>query len=173
VIPIALAVIGWPLAGAYAVETAAEDDAQAGYSWDSEAAPLAFDTRIEGRRIPDYLRDLLEDARQLGAENAGGLPPPATLSQLRHRAEDDSDQLNQVLRSEAYYNGRVSASVRQAAGGDFNVVYVVALGPRHDDPQFQDRLRDYPAGGEALLGNRRGTRPRTRARGRRRERIID
>ncbi|MCF8469994.1 MAG: autotransporter assembly complex protein TamA [Parvibaculum sp.] len=172
VIPIALAIIAWPLAGAVAVETAAEDDAQAGYSWDSEAAPLSFDTRIEGRRIPDYLRDLLEDARQLGTENAGGLPPPATLSQLRRRAEEDADRLNEVLRSDAYYNGRVSASVRQAAGGDFNVVYVVALGPRMMIRSFKIVYSDYPAGGEALpeTGAELGLEPERAAKA---ERIID
>ncbi len=172
VIAIALAVIVWPLAGAYAVETAAEDEAQTGYSWDSEAAPLAFDTRIEGRRIPDYLRDLLEDARQLGTETGGGLPPPATLSQLRRRAEDDAVRLNEVLRSEAYYNGRVSASVRQAAGGDFNVVYVVALGPRMMIRSFKIDYSDYPAGGEALpeTGAELGLEPERAAKA---DRIID
>ncbi|MEQ8268401.1 MAG: autotransporter assembly complex family protein [Parvibaculum sp.] len=120
------------------------------YSWEAPPAGLSFTTHITGRRIPDYLRTLMEDARQLGSGAADGPPPPATLSQLRRRAEEDAKRLNEVLRSEAYYNGSVSASVRQAAGGDFEVVYRATLGPRTMIESFAIVYSGHPDGGEGL-----------------------
>ena len=108
----------------------AETDAASGFSWERPANGLNFSARITGRRIPDYLRDLLENARELRPGMEDGPPPPATLAQLRRRAQEDEKRLEEVLKSEAYYGGRVTTSVRQAQGGNFEVVYFVSLGTR-------------------------------------------
>lgn len=152
---------------------AAEEPGEAApYSWDAPEAGLTFTTQIRGRRIPDYLRALMEDARQLGSGAADGPPPPATLAQLRRRADEDAKRLNEVLRSEAYYNGSVSSSVRQAAGGDFEVVYFVVVGPRTMIRSFKIAYSDYNQGGEGLPtdGSELGLQPERAARA---ERVID
>lgn len=119
-----------------------------GFSWERPADGLDFSSRVTGRRIPDYLRALLENARELRPDIADGPPPPATLSQLRRRAEEDEKRLEDVLKSEAYYSGRVSASVRQAQGGAFEVVYFVSLGTRTMIERFDITYSDHAGGGE-------------------------
>ncbi len=118
------------------------------YSWDEARDGIRFTTRVEGRRIPDYLRDLLEEARQLGADTPDGPPPPATLAQLRRRAQEDDKRLDEVLRSEGYYNGSISSSVRQAQGGDFEAVYLVILGTRTMIETFDIVYSGHEGGGE-------------------------
>lgn len=119
-----------------------------GFSWERPANGLDFTTRITGRRIPDYLRDLLENARELRPDVEDGPPPPATLAQLRRRAQEDEKRLEEVLKSEAYYNGRIATSVRQAQGGAFEVVYFVSLGTRTMIERFDISYSDYPGGGD-------------------------
>jgi translocation and assembly module TamA len=95
-----------------------------------------------------------------------GPPPPATLAQLRRRAQEDEKRLEEVLKSEAYYGGRVTTSVRQAQGGNFEVVYFVSLGTRTMIERFQITYSDYASGGDGrpstgaelgLLPNRAAT----------------
>ncbi|MFN3626497.1 MAG: autotransporter assembly complex protein TamA [Parvibaculum sp.] len=144
----------------------AETDAANGFSWERPANGLNFSARITGRRIPDYLRDLLENARELRPGMEDGPPPPATLAQLRRRAQEDEKRLEEVLKSEAYYGGRVTTSVRQAQGGDFEVVYFVSLGTRTMIERFEISYSDYAGGGDGrpstgaelgLLPNRAAT----------------
>ena len=153
-------------------ETAAEADGEARYSWDEAREGITFTTRIAGRRIPDYLRDLLENARQLGTDAPDGPPPPATLAQLRRRAQEDEKRLDEVLRSEAYYNGSISSSVRQAEGGDFEVVYLVILGTRTMIESFDIAYSGYDGGGEGrpATGAELGLEPNRAATA---QRIID
>lgn len=144
----------------------AETDAASGFSWERPANGLNFSARITGRRIPDYLRDLLENARELRPGMEDGPPPPATLAQLRRRAQEDEKRLEEVLKSEAYYGGRVTTSVRQAQGGNFEVVYFVSLGTRTMIERFEITYSDYASGGDGrpstgaelgLLPNRAAT----------------
>lgn len=144
----------------------AETDSANGFSWERPANGLNFSARITGRRIPDYLRDLLENARELHPGMEDGPPPPATLAQLRRRAQEDEKRLEEVLKSEAYYGGRVTTSVRQAQGGNFEVVYFVSLGTRTMIERFEITYSDYASGGDerpstgaelGLLPNRAAT----------------
>jgi len=137
-------------APAYAEETA-ESGAGDTYSWEQPETAIAFTTRIEGRRIPDYLRDLMKNARMLRPDAEDGVPPPTTLAQLRRRAKEDESHLKEAMRSEAYYNGSVSASVRQGQGGAFEVVYLVTLGPRTMIRNFTMQYGEYPDGGPGLV----------------------
>ncbi|ABS62007.1 surface antigen (D15) [Parvibaculum lavamentivorans DS-1] len=151
---------------------AADEDEASAYSWDRTEAGLDFTTEVRGRRIPDYLRDLLEDARQVRPDVQDGPPPPTTLSQLRRRAAEDAKRLEEVLASEAYYNGSVAHSVRQAAGGSFEVVYFVILGERSMIRNFDIVYSGHPEGGEGLprTGAELGLEPGKAARA---ERIIE
>ncbi|MFN4353495.1 autotransporter assembly complex protein TamA [Parvibaculum sp.] len=126
----------------------AEANGANGFSWERPANGLDFSSRVTGRRIPDYLRDLLENARELRPDAEDGPPPPATLAQLRRRAQEDEKRLQEVLKSEAYYSGRVTTSVRQAQGGAFEVVYFVSLGTRTMIDRFDITYSDYPGGGD-------------------------
>lgn len=114
--------------------------------WERAPGALSFTTRVTGRRIPDPLRAQLEEARELTPDIEDGVPPPSTLAQLRRRAQEDSRRLVAVLRSEAYYNGRVTPLVREAAGGTFEVVYEVVLGQRAMIGSFRIVYPDLPAG---------------------------
>ncbi|MCW5725845.1 autotransporter assembly complex family protein [Parvibaculum sp.] len=141
-------------------------------SWDRPQAALDFTTRVTGRRIPDEMREMLEDARQLGVDLPDAPPPPTTLAQLRRRAQDDSRRLVEVLRSEAYYNGRVEVSVREAAGGGFDVIYHVVTGQRAMIRSFAISYPDLPDGADGLPqdGAALGLQPERAARA---QRIID
>lgn len=145
-----IAALTLPLLALAAAARADEPEAGSanGFSWERPADGLDFSTRITGRRIPDYLRDLLENARELRPDVEDGPPPPATLAQLRRRAQEDEKRLEEVLKSEAYYNGRIATSVRQAQGGAFEVVYFVSLGTRTMIERFDISYSDYPGGGD-------------------------
>lgn len=145
-----IAALALPLLALAAPARADEPEAGSanGFSWERPADGLDFTTRITGRRIPDYLRDLLENARELRPDVEDGPPPPATLAQLRRRAQEDEKRLEEVLKSEAYYNGRIATSVRQAQGGAFEVVYFVSLGTRTMIERFDIAYSDYPGGGD-------------------------
>ncbi len=103
---------------------------------------LAFATRVEGTNIPDDLRSLLADNIQLGK---GRAPSPATLGLLRRRATEDAARLNDVLRSEAYYNGRVDVVIEEAQGGRFDVAFRVTPGPRTTIRSFIIHYADSPS----------------------------
>lgn len=118
------------------------------------ARELTFETVIEGRKIPDYIRSLLEQTITLGKE---GVPPPLSVGQLRRRGMEDEDLLEKVLRSEAYYKGRVTSSLREGTGGIFQVVYTVRMGTRAMIDTFDiiyedkpDDMADLPATGAAF-----------------------
>jgi len=103
---------------------------------------LQFSTKIEGAKIPDDIRKQLNDSIQLGRKDT---VRPVTLAQLRRRATEDAERLIKVLRSEAYYNGEVTSSVRQAVGGKFQVVYLISMGPRTLINSFKILYIDAPA----------------------------
>lgn len=132
-------------------------------------AQLDFNTRVEGTKIPDDLRALLEGNIQLGK---GKAPSPSTLGQLRRRAAEDADRLNDVLRSEAYYNGRVEVAIQEAQGGRFDVIFQVALGPRTMIHSFEIVYADRPSDMAALPqdGAALGLKPGRAARA---QRVID
>lgn len=106
----------------------------------SSERSLDFSTEIRGPRIPDYLQKLMEDSVQLGKT---GTPVP-TLAQLRRRAIEDEKRIDRVLRSEAYYNGRISSSIRQENGGAYKVVFDVDLGERTMIESFDIVYADHP-----------------------------
>jgi translocation and assembly module TamA len=142
--------------------------------WERERTALSFTTRVAGRRLPDDLKAMLEEARTLEADAEDGVPPPATLSQLRRRAREESQRLVQVLHSEAYYNGRITPLVREAAGGGFEVVYQVTLGQRAMIRSFKIVYPDLAGGADADAlprdGAALGLKPQRAARA---ARIID
>ncbi|MGX1197555.1 BamA/TamA family outer membrane protein [Parvibaculum sp. MBR-TMA-1.3b-4.2] len=112
---------------------------------DASAAPtgersLDFSTEVRGPRIPDYLTKLMEDSVQLGKTDT----PVPTLAQLRRRAIEDEKRIDRVLRSEAYYNGRISSSIRQETGGAYKVVFDVDLGERTMIESFDIVYADHP-----------------------------
>ncbi|MEN6542459.1 autotransporter assembly complex family protein [Parvibaculum sp.] len=103
---------------------------------------IAFATRVTGANIPDNLLSLLTDNMQLGK---GRAPSPTTLGQLRRRAAEDASRLNEVLRSEAYYNGRVDVEISEAQGGRFDVAFKVTPGPRTMIRSFTIHYADNPS----------------------------
>lgn len=132
------------------------------------SAPV-FATSVAGAKIPDELRSMLTDNIQLGK---GKAPSPATLGQLRRRATEDATRLNEVLRSEAYYNGRVDVEIVEAQGGRFDVVFNVTLGTRSMIRSFAINYADNPSD-LALLprdGKALGLKPNRAARA---QRVID
>lgn len=136
---------------------------------DPPQAGVSFGTRVEGVKIPDDLRALLTDAIQLGK---GKAPPPPTLGQLRRRAAADADRLNDVLRSEGYYNGSVDPVIQEQAGGRFDVAFHVALGPRTMIRSFAIVYPDHPSDEASLPhdGAALGLKPQRAARA---QRVID
>ncbi len=132
------------------------------------SAPV-FATSVAGAKIPDELRGMLTDNIQLGK---GKAPSPATLGQLRRRATEDATRLNEVLRSEAYYNGRVDVEIVEAQGGRFDVVFNVTRGTRSMIRSFAINYADNPSD-LALLprdGKALGLKPNRAARA---QRVID
>lgn len=112
------------------------------------AANFQFATRIEGEKLPDEIRALLDDTMALGKEQAS--VKPTTLGQLRRRAVEEADKLNDVLRSEAYYNGRVEPVIEEGKGGRFDLTYRVTLGPRTMIRSFTIIYADNPSDAASL-----------------------
>jgi translocation and assembly module TamA len=107
-----------------------------------------FATRVEGEKLPDDIRALLNETMELGKEKDRARP--ATLGQLRRRASEEADKLNDVLRSEAYYNGRVEPVIEEAKGGRFDLTYRVTLGPRTMIRSFAIVYADNPSDAATL-----------------------
>lgn len=107
---------------------------------------LDFSVEIRGPRIPDYLQSLMESSVQLDKSKT----PVLTLAQLRRRAREDEDRINRVLRSEAYYNGHISSSIRQENGGGYKVVFNVDLGERTMIERFDIAYTDNPEDADKL-----------------------
>jgi len=108
---------------------------------------LQFSASVEGSKIPDDIRAKLEDSVELERKDT---IRPVAYAQLRRRANEDAVRLNKVLRSEAYYNGEVSVSIRQTDAGRLRVVYTVSMGPRTFIRSFRILYTDSPPD-EALL----------------------
>ena len=119
---------------------------------DPEAASAApsfkFDTHVEGKKLPDEIRAMLEETVELGKEQVA--VAPTSLGQLRRRAIDEADKLNDVLRSEAYYNGRVDPVIEEAKGGRFDLTYRITLGPRTMIRSFNIIYADNPSDAATL-----------------------
>lgn len=114
----------------------------------STTPSFRFDTRVEGERLPDEIRAMLEETVKLGKEQAA--IAPTSLGQLRRRAIDEADKLNDVLRSEAYYNGRVDPVIVEAKGGRFDLTYRITLGPRTMIRSFNIIYADNPSDAAGL-----------------------
>ncbi|HEX7776049.1 MAG TPA: BamA/TamA family outer membrane protein, partial [Parvibaculum sp.] len=127
---------------------AAEAASPAAAAGPSSPSGLRFKTHVEGTRLNDELRTLLTGVAQLGT---GKIPAPATLGQLRRRADEDADRLTSALRSEAYYNGSVEPVIAEAPGGVFDVTYRVTVGPRTMIHGFQIVYTDNPSDAAALV----------------------
>lgn len=134
------------------------------------AASFQFATRIEGEKLPDDIRALLEETMELGKAQGG--VPPASLGQLRRRSVDEADKLNDVLRSEAYYNGRVETVIEETKGGRFDLIYRVTLGPRTMIRSFRIVYSDNPSDAASLPQDARllGLQPNRSVRA---QRVID
>lgn len=132
------------LAGMTVISPSRAADPKAG----SPAPTFKFDTHVEGEKLPDEIRDMLEETVQLGKEQAA--IAPTSLGQLRRRAVDEADKLNDVLRSEAYYNGRVDPVIEEAKGGRFDLTYRITLGPRTMIRSFIIIYSDNPSDAASL-----------------------
>ena len=101
--------------------------------WDGQSAPdkAAYTVRIKG--IDDSsLEKLLEQSSQLIEFAKGPKPTPAG---LRRRIETDEDRFQRVLRSEGYYDARISSDVRRKGNRDV-VTITVEQGLRYRLRQF-------------------------------------
>ncbi|MCE9650926.1 MAG: BamA/TamA family outer membrane protein [Parvibaculum sp.] len=143
----ALALVGIAGIALFSPSRAAESGSSSGQAEQSTSPGIAFSAHVEGRKLPDDIKSLLEDTMELGRSQG---VPPASLGQLRRRAVDEADKLNDVLRSEAYYNGRVEPVIEEAKGGRFDLTYRVTLGPRTMIRSFRIVYADSPSDAASL-----------------------
>ncbi|MGV8995567.1 MAG: autotransporter assembly complex protein TamA [Parvibaculaceae bacterium] len=101
-----------------------------------------------GEKLPDDIKAQIVDAQSLGKVNDG--TQPTTLGQLRRRANTEAEHLNKVLRSQAYFNGRIDPVIEEAHGGTFELTYRVTLGPRTMIESFLIIYSDHPSDDAAL-----------------------
>lgn len=87
--------------------------------------PIPYEVRIEGA-LPAKLKALLEASSGLIANKDR---PPASLAALRKRVTDDVQRFNQVLQSEAYFDGRIDTTTDTAVQ-PAQVTLRIAPGPR-------------------------------------------
>lgn len=87
--------------------------------------PIPYVARIEGK-LPGKLKALLEASSGLIANKDR---PPASLAALRKRVADDVQRFNQVLQSEAYYDGRIDTTTDTAVQ-PAQVTLSITPGPR-------------------------------------------
>lgn len=86
--------------------------------------PYAVEIRgVEDPALHQLLEDVSETRRLIDR-------PPASLTRLRRRAEDDRTRLQQALRSEGYYAGAIELSV-DATAEPVQIVFRVEPGPRY------------------------------------------
>tara|TARA_R110000868_G_scaffold100968_10_gene277976 strand:- start:5042 stop:6997 length:1956 start_codon:yes stop_codon:yes gene_type:complete len=136
----------------------------------AEASALKFSVSVKGIKLPDEIKAQITDAVALG--KARDATAPATLGQLRRRANEEALHLNKVLRSQAYFNGRVEAVIEEATGGSFNLIYRVTLGPRTMIRSVNFIYADHPSDEVTLLHDAvpLGLKPNRAARA---QRVID
>lgn len=102
-----------------------------------------FDIVVKGNKLPDDIRKQIEDSISLGkGEDA---VRPTTLGQLRRRGNEEAQHLTKVLRSQAYFKGRIDAVIEEEAGGRFLLIYRVTLGPRTMIDRFSIIYADRPS----------------------------
>lgn len=118
-------------------------------AWAAEATALKFSVAVKGNKLPDDIKAQITDAISLGKET--DLTSPTTLGQLRRRANEEALHLNKVLRSQAYFNGRIEAVIEEATGGRFDLIYRVTLGPRTMIRSFTFIYPDHPSDEASLL----------------------
>jgi translocation and assembly module TamA len=78
---------------------------------------------VEDKALRDLLDEVSETRRLIDR-------PPPSLTRLRRRAEDDRARLQQALRSEGYYDGKIDISIEPEAQ-PVSVVFKVDPGPRY------------------------------------------
>jgi len=109
----------------------------------AQRAPFHFEVSVIGEKLPDDIKAQIVDAQSLGKAKDG--TEPATLGQLRRRANAEAQHLNKVLRSQAYFNGRIDPVIEEAQGGTFELTYRVTLGPRTMIESFVIEYADHPS----------------------------
>ena len=141
-----------------------------GNSATSSTSTLNFSVSVKGHKLPDEIRSQIEASVQLGKDE--GASAPTTLGQLRRRANDEVRTLVKVLRSQAYYNGRIEPVINEVQGGKFEVTYMVTLGPRTMIESFAITYPDHPSDEASLPSDAKvlGLVPHRAARA---QRIID
>lgn len=109
----------------------------------SAARSFAFDITVKGTKLPDEIKAQVENAVSLGkGEDAAR---PTTLGQLRRRANEEAKHLTKVLRSQAYFKGRIEPVIEEAQGGRFQLIYRVTLGARTMIETFKIIYVDHPS----------------------------
>lgn len=95
---------------------------------DTAPEEYAYATRFDG--VPPEASEIDDLLRANSTAVRLADDPPATRAGLRRRAESDAKRLAQVLRSQGFYDGRVTWRIDPAAEGDgkATLVYDVALG---------------------------------------------
>ena len=106
-------------------------------------APFDFSVTVIGEKLPDDIKAQIMDAQSLGKVKDG--TQPTTLGQLRRRANTEAQHLNKVLRSQAYFNGRIDPVIEESQSGQFELTYRVTLGPRTMIETFIIEYADHPA----------------------------
>lgn len=136
----------------------------------ANAASLKFAVQVEGSKLPDDIKAQIEATIELGKEDSAG--QPITLGQLRRRANVEAKNLNKVLRSQAYFSGRIEPVIDEAIGGRFDLTYRVTLGPRTMIQSFIIVYADHPSDEATLIKDATalGLKPERAARA---QRIID
>lgn len=131
---------------------------------------FVFSVTVMGEKLPDDIKAQIEDAQSLGKVEDG--TEPTTLGQLRRRANTEAQHLNKVLRSQAYFNGRIEPVIEEALGGSFELIYRVTLGKRTMIDSFTITYADHPSDEANLPHDAKplGLKPNRAARA---QRIID
>lgn len=160
----------WALDAPAAPHKPSSDSTAAEKSASSGIPSLKFTVQVEGTKLPDDIKAQIAATIELGKEGVAG--QPTTLGQLRRRANVEAKTLDKVLRSQAYFSGRIEPVIDEAIGGRFDLTYRVTLGPRTMIHSFVIVYADHP-GDEATLikdATALGLKPQRAARA---QRIID
>lgn len=119
------AALVWVLSGCtLATDQSAETEAIPAFVFTSTDTRVAYTPRLEGQ-LDTRLRGLLEDSARLFRFME---TPPASLLQLRRRAEGDVGRLLTVLRSEGYYKSSVNYRIEESESSPV-VVLEIEPGP--------------------------------------------
>ena len=146
-------------------------DRKTGGQGNPVASPaLKFSVHVRGQKLPDEIKAQMEASVQLGKDE--DTSAPTTLGQLRRRANDEARTLIKVLRSQAYFSGRIEPVITEEQGGSFDLTYVVTLGTRTMIESFAIIYPDHPSDEASLPSDAKvlGLVPHRAARA---QRIID